>query len=201
MSGWNRAWRPMSVCAGLFGVAAIGLAGCDNAPSASPARSHAAGDAVQTAAAYAGATTERASYGDAPAAKPDLDADTPRFHGKPIWAANKTHTGQENADYQFKRDGADFNASTEQDFIAKAHDFIDHPPQGAETLKRANGDMLIYDPKGNVFAVATKDGAPRTMFRPKDGPAYWAQQKAEVDKPYTGTTRRTAASKADDSQG
>ena len=39
------------------------------------------------------------------------------------------------------------------------------------------------DPKTNVFAVATKDGAPRTMFKPETGQAYWDQQKQrEADR-------------------
>ena len=32
-------------------------------------------------------------------------------------------------------------------------------------------------PVGNVFAVANKDGAPRTMFKPDEGRAYWDKQK------------------------
>ena len=52
------------------------------------------------------------------------------------------------------------------------------PPRGAQTLTRRNGDTLIYDPAGNVFAVATRDGAPRTMFKPDEGAAYWAKVKA-----------------------
>ena len=44
-------------------------------------------------------------------------------------------------------------------------------------INRQNGDRLIYDPRANVFAVVSKDGAPRTMFKPRDGAAYWAQQK------------------------
>ena len=48
---------------------------------------------------------------------------------------------------------------------------------------RSNGDKLIYNSKTNVFAVVTKDGAPRTMFKPRDGAAYWDEQKArEADR-------------------
>ena len=101
-------------------------------------------------------------------------------HGKPVWAANRRHSADENAQYQFDRDGADFGAKSVDDFIAKVHAFVDHPPAGAATLVRANGDKLIYDAKSNVFAVVTKDGAPRTMFKPRDGAAYWDEQKARV---------------------
>jgi pyocin large subunit-like protein len=204
MSSPNWTERSSSLCAGVFSILALGLAGCDAAPSATAARSHGAGEGSQVAArgAYDDAPTQRAPYGadsrsggaagERPAVKADLDADTPRYHGKPIWAANRNHSGQDNADYQFKRDGQDFGAANVDDFVAKAHDFIDHPPEGAQTLTRANGDQLIYDPKTNVFAVAAKDGAPRAMFKPRNGPAYWDQQKANLDQPYGGA-RRTAA--------
>jgi hypothetical protein len=40
----------------------------------------------------------------------------------------------------------------------------------------------MYDPKANLFAVVDKDGAPRTLFKPRDGTSYWAQQKDSVAK-------------------
>ncbi len=45
---------------------------------------------------------------------------------------------------------------------------------------RANGDTLYYDPKSNVFAVVDKQGAPRTMFKPREGMAYWTEQKQSL---------------------
>jgi pyocin large subunit-like protein len=194
---------------------ALGLVSCDGAPSANPARSHAANeggsgpsrsydDGGAQQAAYGTAPREDSrpdgggSYADRAAPKPDLDADAPRYHGKPIWAANRNHSSQDNADYQFKKNGADLGADSEDDFIAKAHAFVDHPPEGAETLKRANGDTLIYDAKDNLFAVVAKDGAPRTVFKPRDGAAYWTQQKADLDKPYGGYRSASRKSGGDD---
>ena len=58
-----------------------------------------------------------------------------------------------------------------------AHGFVHAPPPGVETLKRRNGDTLFYDARRNVFAVMTKQGAPRIVFRPRDGAGYWEQQK------------------------
>jgi pyocin large subunit-like protein len=104
------------------------------------------------------------------------DAPIPLVDGKPMWAPNKKHTAQENADYQFGKNGKDFGAATEADYVARAHAFVDAPPQGVQKLARSNGDQLIYDAKTNTFAVATKDGAPRTMFKPRDGANYWRQQ-------------------------
>jgi hypothetical protein len=72
----------------------------------------------------------------------------------------------------------DFGAADVNDFVAKAHAFTTSPPKDALTLKRKNGDTLLYDAKRNVFAVVTKDGAPRTMFKPQSGKAYWDEQVA-----------------------
>jgi hypothetical protein len=205
----SRAWAGGPVCLSLGAVAALalGLSACDGAPSASPARAHAANEGlgpidrsydggVQQASYGSSRPSADQPYGDRSTAKVDLDADAPRYHGKPIWAANRNHSSQDNADYQFKKNGADLGVDSEDAFIAKAHAFVDHPPEGAQTLKRSNGDMLVYDPKSNLFAVVAKDGAPRTIFKPTSGAAYWDQQKADLDKPYTGyktTARKTSA--------
>jgi len=104
-------------------------------------------------------------------------AHVPKIDGKPMWSANRRFTAEQNAQRHFERDGGDFDARSVDDYIAKAHAFVADPPKGAATLKRANGDTLIYDPAGNVFAVATRDGAPRTMFKPDEGSAYWERVK------------------------
>jgi pyocin large subunit-like protein len=178
--------------AALCIVSVCVLTACDGAPSATPARAHAgdgsdrrladsapAGDDTRGPARYANAV-----YTTAPsAARRDdgaREADTPLFHGKPLWAANKKHSAQENADYHYKRDGEGLGATSEEDFLAKVHAFVDAPPKGVQTLTRSNGDKLMYDAKANLFAVVDKDGAPRTLFKPRDGAAYWAQQKDSV---------------------
>ena len=99
-----------------------------------------------------------------------------------MWAANRRHTAEENARYQFARDGADFGARDFQDYVAKAHAFVDTPPHGVQMLTRDNGDKLLYDAKANVFAVVSREGAPRTMFKPRDGAAYWAEQKQRLSE-------------------
>jgi pyocin large subunit-like protein len=101
--------------------------------------------------------------------------------GKPMWASNRTRGGEENAQKQFERNGADFSAASVQDYVRKAHAFVDSPPKTVLTVSRRNGDVLLYDPKANVFAVADREGAPRTMFKPQgDGMAYWLKQKQSV---------------------
>jgi len=149
----------------LIGAAglALAIAGCDAGPSASKS------------APAASVTT--ASAGQAAAPADPRDAAVPLVDGKPMWAANRKHTAQENADYQFGKNGKDFGALSEADYVAKTHAFLEAPPAGVQKLERANGDALLYDARTNTFAVETKAGAPRTMFKPRDGAAYWQQQK------------------------
>ena len=172
----------------------VSLAACDGAPSATPARAHASGGDRRLA--------DDAPVGDPQAPAPRSD-DVPLFHGKPMWAANKKHSAQDNADYHFKRDGEALGAASEDDFLTKVHAFVDAPPKGTEILTRSNGDRLMYDPKANLFAVVDKDGAPRTLFKPKDGAAYWDQQKDSLARGDDGarTTRKSARRSSGDDNG
>ncbi len=45
------------------------------------------------------------------------------------------------------------------------------------TKIRVNGDILLYHPATNTFAVSTITGLPRTMFKPSGGLEYWKRQK------------------------
>jgi pyocin large subunit-like protein len=169
--------------AALLGTAGLlALAACDGG-SATPARDHSASVGAPTGASYSsgGGAAPADRSGGADSYRDDPRREPVRLvHGKPMWAANRRHSADDNAQYQFDRDGADFGAKSVDDFVAKVHAFVDHPPADAQTLVRNNGDKLIYEAKDNVFAVVTKDGAPRTMFKPRDGAAYWDQQKERV---------------------
>ena len=110
--------------------------------------------------------------------------------GKPVWAASKRFSAEEGAQRQFERDGATFDAKTVDQYVKKAHAFVGHPPKGTLTLTRKNGDILYYDPKGNVFAVASKEGAPRTMFKPDDGMTYWEKQKDREERSQSARSGR-----------
>lgn len=176
-----------------LGISAAVLAGCDNGPSAvrgqtaDAARSSPAGGGDNSGSGYSRSGGYRSSYarrdggagaGSGADAGVDHRKDQVRLvEGKPMWSASKSYSAEENAQRAFDRNGQAFGARSEDDFIRKAHDFVDHPPAGTLTLTRANGDTLYYDPKGNVFAVAGKNGAPRTMFKPDGGMAYWQKQK------------------------
>jgi hypothetical protein len=166
--------------AALLASTAILLGGCDGG-SATAARDHTAGAAADTTVAadngHSVLNGRDSSGGGADRGDAQREP-VALVNGKPMWAANRRHTAQENANYQFQRDGADFDAHTLDDFVAKAHAFTASPPKDALTLTRSNGDKLLYDPARNIFAVVSKDGAPRTMFKPQAGKAYWDQQVA-----------------------
>jgi hypothetical protein len=151
---------------------ALGLAGCGGHTSAV---SQQGGQSAQApaAAAYGSNSSYNSGSGGAYASR---DA-TPLVDGKPMWAANRRHSAVENAQYQFSRNGQDFGAKTETDYVTKVHAFVENPPSDAETIDRPNGDKLIYEAKSNTFAVVTREGAPRTMFKPRDGATYWTEQK------------------------
>jgi len=172
--------------AAISGAAVLVLAGCDRGPASIPARDHGTGAAAAQAGGSdrADADLRVATTRDDPRTAP-----VPLVHGKPMWAANRRHTAEENARYQFARDGADFGARDVDDYVAKAHAFVDSPPHGVQTLTRNNGDRLLYDPKANVFAVVSRDGAPRTMFKPRDGAAYWQEQKQRLADDASGGDR------------
>ncbi len=156
------------VAAGAF---SLSLAACDAGPSASSKSGN-----PPASISTAGQPSQTTPPGQASAADP-RDAPAPlASDGKPIWAANRKHSAQENADYQFGKNGKDFGAANEADYVAKAHAFVDAPPGGVQKVERSNGDALLYDAKTNTFAVVTKGGAPRTMFKPRDGATYWQQQ-------------------------
>lgn len=163
-------------------VLLAGLAACDSGASAVKAPT-----GGQRAQAEAPAVSSPGGMDSGGRSDP-RDAPVKLVAGKPYWAANRTRSAEENAQRSFERNGATFEAKSADDYVAKVHAFVSDPPKGAETLKRSNGDLLIYDPKGNVFAVVSREGAPRTMFKPDEGADYWAEQK-------TREARRASAAK------
>lgn len=169
------------------------LAACDNGPSA-VANKQAAG--AQMAAADAPAS--HTSDGDG-APRVDHRKDPVKLlDGKPEWASSRRYSADESAHHAFDRNGQAFGAAGFEDYVRKAHAFVEHPPKGVETLTRANGDTLFYDARTNVFAVADKAGAPRTMFKPDDGAAYWQEQKDRESKRETARAEGRSHRSSDD---
>ncbi len=141
--------------------------GCDNGSSAVQTRDRAGeAGAVLTAAALGGpAQAEGTESGGGAAAE------------KGVVTANRRETADAKIVRLYERNGAAFGARSAEDYAARMKAFAENPPPGADTAKRPNGDTLYYQASTNTFAVVARDGTPRTMFKPEDGPTYWAQQK------------------------
>lgn len=178
-------------------LAAVGLlllAACDAGPSA--VLTDGTGEAPAQQVAPAETPAPRATLSEAP---PPVEAETPaqrensdairlpvgpkveitstRYGDWPLWSSNRKYSAYENATYHYEKHGAEVGARSYEEWLGMVHGFIHEPPKGVETLSRNNGDTLFYDTRRNVFAVMTKKGAPRTLFRPYEGAAYWQKQK------------------------
>ncbi len=178
-----------SIVAMAASAAILGLAACDGGASAVASRDHSATTDVTVASvSSAGSSTSRL---EAPAVDPRTQP-VRQVDGKPVWAPNRRLNADEAAKANFERNGEDFGVKSADAWVAKVHGFVESPPRGAERITRANGDVLIYDAKDNVFAVVTKDGAPRTMFKPREGAAYWDKQKATETARLARADRKTS---------
>lgn len=144
--------------------AVLALAGCDDGASAVETRDRAADAATSTAVATAeAAPTESVSKAEA----------------API-TANRRETVDAKAQRLFERNGADFGARSAEDYLAKVTAFTRNPPADVERAERPNGDVLLYQASTNTFAVVDRRGVARTMFKPREGAAYWAEEKAKA---------------------
>jgi hypothetical protein len=97
---------------------------------------------------------------------------------KPVLTANRRESVDAKTQRLFDRNGADFGAKTPEDYLAKVAAFTSSPPRGVEKVERPNGDVLLYQASTNTFAVVSRDGVAKTMFKPREGQTYWAEQKA-----------------------
>lgn len=152
----------------------LAAAACDNGPSAVETRDR----ATETPAIAETFPPDAAPIAEAPAA-----AEPARLTG------NRRESVDAKAQRLFETNGADFAARSAEDYLAKAHAFTRRPPAGTETASRPNGDTLFYHAASNTFAVIDRAGVPRTMFKPREGAAYWAEQKSAA--PDFGRRRTT----------
>jgi len=150
----------------LMAAAAVAaLAGCGNGDSA-----------VETRDRSAEAPQALLTSGPAPeTAAPPASAEV-----APVLTANRRETVDAKTARLFERNGADFDAPTPESYLAKVQAFTQSPPSGTERVERPNGDVLLYQASTNTFAVVSREGVAKTMFKPRDGAAYWAEQKARA---------------------
>lgn len=155
-------------------LTALVLAACDSGGSAVETRER--------------ATTEPVALISAAAPESEMEAAP---EAKPPVTANRRETADAKIQRLYERNGGSFAAKSADDYLVKVRAFTEATPKGTETVKRPNGDTLYYQASTNTFAVTDRNGVPRTMFKPDDGPAYWAQQKERAP---TFGQRRSASS-------
>lgn len=155
-------------------LTALVLAACDSGGSAVQTRERTTAEPV----ALISAASEEGAGEAAPEVKPPV-------------TANRRETADAKVQRLFERNGAAFGAKSADEYLSKVRAFTEAAPKGTETVKRPNGDTLYYQASTNTFAVVDRNGVPRTMFKPDDGPAYWAQQKERA--PTFGQRRSSPA--------
>ncbi|RON01519.1 adhesin [Pseudomonas brassicacearum] len=95
----------------------------------------------------------------------------------PIWSSTSNKSAVENAFGHWDKHKGEFpELQNSKQYVEQAKDFLINSPGGTLTKTNSRGDTLKYDPNTNTFGVLGQDGAPRTMFRPKDGINYWNRQ-------------------------
>lgn len=157
--------------------AVMALAACGNGDSAVETRDRSA-DTPQ--AVLTGAPAD-----DSPVAMTTAEA-------KPVLTANRRETVDAKTARLFQTNGADFGAATPEAYLTKVEQFTRNPPAGTDRVERPNGDVLLYQASTNTFAVVSRDGVPKTMFKPRDGASYWAEQKERA--PTFGQRRSSGSS-------
>lgn len=157
--------------------AVMALAACGNGDSAVETRDRSA-DTPQ--AVLTGAPAD-----DSPVAITAAEA-------KPVLTANRRETVDAKTARLFQTNGADFGAATPEAYLTKVEQFTRNPPAGTDRVERPNGDVLLYQASTNTFAVVSRDGVAKTMFKPRDGASYWAEQKERA--PTFGQRRSSGSS-------
>ncbi|MBU1324237.1 MAG: S-type pyocin family protein [Alphaproteobacteria bacterium] len=149
----------------LTACAALALAACDDGASAVETRTRA--QAASEGAGSAGGATAAA------------EAETvAKVEAAPV-TANRRETVDAKIQRLYERNGADFGARSAEDYLARVTAFTRNPPSDVERVTRPqNGDVLLYQASTNTFAVVDREGVPRTMFKPREGAAYWEKEKA-----------------------
>jgi hypothetical protein len=119
--------------------------------------------------------TVRTGPGKGPKRRTGVPDGTERWSSKP-----GKETSAENARGHFEKHVVKKNEfpelKTEKQYIDAANDFVTNPPKTAEIFVRESGEVMIYDPPTNTFAVRTPEGPPATFMRPKNGAKYWETQ-------------------------
>jgi hypothetical protein len=117
-----------------------------------------------------------------PAAAPPPPASTETPRAPPPTRA--TWGRMETLQDHFDRHGADFRATSPDDYAAKAWQFLE-PARAGQLLMKwdAEEDTLrVFDPASRAFAAYNRDGTTKTFFRPNSA-SYWDRQPGRSIQP------------------
>lgn len=84
-----------------------------------------------------------------------------------IWSVRGNMSSVENAFSHWKKHGIEFQElCNAKHYVEKARNFLSNPPSETLMKTRPNGEILLYHPETNSFASFTKEGVPKTLFKP-----------------------------------
>lgn len=83
----------------------------------------------------------------------------------------------------FVRHGADFGATSAEDYAGRASEFLQRSQRGGLPTKiDEEGVIRAYDPKTNSFGAYNANGTTRTFFKPRS-PTYFQRQPGSPTRP------------------
>lgn len=85
-----------------------------------------------------------------------------------LWNQTRRFTGTENAFEHWRKHRNEFpELPNALQYVKAAHNFYLNPPSGTlRKVRPRTGDIVLYHEATNIFVVVTKDGVPKTMFKP-----------------------------------
>jgi pyocin large subunit-like protein len=75
----------------------------------------------------------------------------------------------------YDRHGADFSATSPDDYAAQAWRFRERVVAEKLPMKWDGDTVRMFDPKSGAFAAFNRDGTTKTYFKP-GGQSYWQRQ-------------------------
>jgi len=98
-----------------------------------------------------------------------------------IWTSTKDRSEVINAFKHWEKHAAEFpEFNNSLEYVLGANKFMTNPEVNTLIKVRTNGDKVFYNPKSNIIGIQTKNGVPRTLFKPEDGLKYWDRIPGEV---------------------
>ena len=94
---------------------------------------------------------------------------------KPIWSKTKDLSSAQNALKHWRDHGKQFEGiQNSKQYVENVWKFRDRTDVLIKV--RANGERVLYDHPNNTFGVFTREGVPKTMFKPIDRMEYFKNQ-------------------------